>query len=116
MSARNLLTQTPPHAVEASLERLGRDLRVARLRRNLTMAQVAERIGAGVRAVADAEKGKATTAVAVYLALLWAYGLLGDVALLAAPERDAEGEALAALRAPRRATSTSSGGILDDDF
>ena len=89
---------------------------MARLRRNLTMAQVAERIGAGVRAVADAEKGKATTAVAVYLALLWAYGLLGDVALLAAPERDAEGEALAALRAPRRATSTTSGGILDDDF
>jgi transcriptional regulator with XRE-family HTH domain len=116
MSARSLLTQTPPHAVEASLERLGRDLRVARLRRNLTMAQVAERIGAGVRAVADAEKGKATTSVAVYLALLWAYGLLGDVALLAAPERDAEGEALAALRARRRASPSTSGALLDDDF
>jgi len=112
--SRNLLTNAPPHAVQATLERLGADLRVARLRRNWSIAQVAERIGAGVRAVADAEKGKPTTAIVVYTALLWAYGLIDDVNLLAAPERDAEGQALAAVRAPKR--SSSPRGALDDDF
>ena len=37
------------------------------------MGEVAQRIGTGRRAVRDAERGKASTGVAVYAALLWAY-------------------------------------------
>ena len=77
MSGRNLLTEAPPYEVEQAIKRLGRDLRTARLRRNLTIEQVANKIGTGPRAVMDAEKGKPTSSIAVYSALLWAYNLLG---------------------------------------
>jgi transcriptional regulator with XRE-family HTH domain len=43
---------------------------LARLRRNLTVGEVAQRIGAGRRAVSDAEHGKTTTSMATYAALL----------------------------------------------
>lgn len=113
MTARNQLTTTPPHAIEAALRLLGSNLRVARLRRGLTVRQVAEKIGTGVRAVSDAEKGKPSTAVAVYLALLWLYGLMTDVELLADPGRDAEGLSLALRRERTRARPTRG---LDNDF
>ncbi|MDP2340165.1 MAG: helix-turn-helix domain-containing protein [Deltaproteobacteria bacterium] len=114
MAAANTLTTSPPHAVERSLLRLGADLRTARLRRGLTIKMVADKIGTGVRAVADAEKGKPTTAVVVYLALLWVYGLADDVDVLADPGRDAEGLALALSREPQRARRSDAG--LDNDF
>lgn len=53
MSRRRLLT-TPPAEVERALKRLGPDLRTARLRHNITLADVAERIGARREVVGDA--------------------------------------------------------------
>ncbi|MCZ7596725.1 MAG: hypothetical protein M5U09_01685 [Gammaproteobacteria bacterium] len=50
-----------------------------------------KKIGTGPRAVSDAEKGKLSTGLAVYAALLWAYDLLDPVAALADPARDQEG-------------------------
>jgi serine/threonine-protein kinase HipA len=52
-----------------------------------------------------AETGKASTGIAVYAALLWAYGLLDLFTELADPARDAEGHALALAREPHRARS-----------
>jgi hypothetical protein len=80
----------------------------------LTIAEVAQKIGAGVRAVSDAEHGKATTAALVYVALLWLYGLLPALEEVASPLKDEEGLRLAALREPRRARSP--GEELDNDF
>jgi transcriptional regulator with XRE-family HTH domain len=91
MAARNLLTEAPPYPVEQALMRLGANLRTARLRRNLTIADVAQKIGTGPRAVADAEKGKTSTGIAVYGALLWSYGLLEPISALANPAADEEG-------------------------
>lgn len=88
MTARNTLLTAPPYAVEQALKRLGADLRTARLRRNLTIAAAAEKIGTGRRAVMDAEKGKGSTGAAVYAALLWAYGLLEQLAAVADPAHD----------------------------
>ena len=113
MAARNTLSVAPPHAVEAALARLGGDLRTARLRRNLTIDDVAAKIGTGRRAVADAERGKPTTAIAVYAGLLWAYDLLGGREASAAPETDEEGTILARARERTRA---SRGEALDNDF
>jgi len=114
MTARNKLLAAPPYPVEQALERLGENLRTARLRRNLTVAEAGERIGAGPRAVAAAEAGKASTGIAVYTALLWAYGLLEPFTELADPGRDAEGQALALSREPERARGKA--GEIDDDF
>ena len=113
MSARNPLLTAPPYPVEQALKRLGADLRTARLRRNLTIKEVAEKIGTGPRAVTDAEKGKPSTGVAVYVALLWAFDLLGQLSEVADPARDEEGQALALSRERSRARTT---GELDDDF
>lgn len=95
MTARNKLLTAPPYAVEQALKRLGTDLRTARLRRNLTIEEVAEKIGAGKRPVGDAERGKPSTSVAVYTAMLWALDLLPQLDDVATPERDEEGQALA---------------------
>ncbi|MCE4554877.1 helix-turn-helix domain-containing protein [Roseateles cellulosilyticus] len=114
MTARNKLLTAPPYEVEQTLTRLGANLRTARLRRNLTIPEMAEKIGTGVRAVTDAEKGKPSTGIAVYLALLWALGLLDQAASLAAPETDAEGQTLALARERMRARRGA--GALDNDF
>ena len=103
MTARNKLLIAPPYAVEQSLKRLGADLRTARLRRNLTIDDMAEKIGTGVRAIADAEKGKPSTSVAVYTAMLWALGLLHQIDDVALPEKDEEGQSLALGRERTRA-------------
>jgi DNA-binding XRE family transcriptional regulator len=70
MARKNTLTEAPPYAVEQSLKRLGENLRTARLRRNITIEEAAEKIGSGRRAVAAAENGKPSTSAAVYMALL----------------------------------------------
>ena len=113
MTARNALLRAPPYPVASALTTLGRNLRTARLRRNLTIEQVAARIGTGPRAVADAEKGKPGAAAATYVALLWIYDLLDPVAALADPLADEEGLSLARAREPQRARARDE---IDNEF
>ncbi len=91
MSARNPLTERLPPPVEAALKRLASNLKTARLRRNLTVQAVADRIGVSRRLVTDAEAGKPTTGVAVYVAMLWALGLVDELARVASPATDGFG-------------------------
>lgn len=113
MAKKNTLTEAPPYAVEQAARRLGANLRTARLRRNLTIEEVAGKIGTGPRAVSDAERGKITTGIGVYAALLWANDLLGPIADLADPAKDEEGLALAGKRERARARNLEE---LDRDF
>ena len=113
MTARNMLAIAPPYAVEDALRRLGSNLRTARIRRKLTIREVAEKIGTGPRPVSDAEKGKPSTGVAVYVALLWTYRLLNRLDDVADPALDKEGLALALDSEPVRARRSN---LLDDDF
>src|SRR5579871_6088124 len=114
MTARNPLLGATPYQVEAALKKLGADLKTARLRRNLTIEEAARKIGTSRFTVADAEKGKPSTGVAVYAALLWVYGLIDRVSDLADPGKDEEGMQLALAREPARAGR--SGGKLSNDF
>jgi len=113
MSRKNILTANPPYPVEQALSRLGANLRTARLRRNLTVEDVAAKIGTGRRAVLEAEKGKPSTSAAVYTALLWAYDLLAPMGALADPATDSEGLAKSARRERARSTQSRE---LDSDF
>ena len=113
MAARNKLHSAPPYQVEQSLRHLGANLRQARLRRNLTIEEVAKKIGTGLRAVMDAEKGKPSTGIVVYLALLWVFDLLGQVDQVADPATDKEGLALEAAKGRKRARKSRG---LDNDF
>ena len=103
----------PPAAVEAALERLGGNIRVARLRRLLTQAELAERIGVSRFVVAAMEQGKPSTSIAAYLGALWALGLLDDLGSVADPSEDVHGMALERARAPKRARRART---LADDF
>ena len=91
MARKNALLTAPPYEVEQALKRLGANLRTARLRRNLTLESVGSKIGAGVRAIRDAEAGRPGASAAVYAALLWAYDLLRPVAEIADPAQDKDG-------------------------
>ncbi len=113
MTAKNILTTAPPYRVEQALKRLGANLRTARLRRNLTINSVAEKIGTGPRPVSDAEKGKPSTSAAVYVALLWAYDLLDQLSDVAGPALDEEGIALSLSHERSRAREKEG---LDSDF
>jgi transcriptional regulator with XRE-family HTH domain len=102
MVAKNPLLQAPPFQVERALKLLGKNLRTARSRRRLTIEEASQKIGTGPRAVMDAEKGKPSTTVGVYIALLWAYDLLSPVSELANPNTDEQGLALASAKEKTR--------------
>src|SRR5208282_467176 len=108
MVARNQLLSAPPYPVEQALERLGDNLRTARIRRNYTIEEVAERIGTGRRAVMDAEKGKPSTGAGVYAALMWVYDLLAPLDDLASPTKDEQGLIFASVRKKTRARKSAS--------
>jgi transcriptional regulator with XRE-family HTH domain len=103
MSRSNKLLQSPPYPVEQAMRQLGNNLRVARIRRSMTIADAAERIGTGPRAVMDAEKGKSSTGVVVYAALLWLYDQLDQLEEVGDPSTDKEGLSLAAVNERQRA-------------
>jgi hypothetical protein len=110
MSNKTSLFKSPPYALEQHLVQLGQEMRRARVRRNLTIADVAEKIGADVRTVSDEEKWKIYTGIGVYYALLWTYGLLDQMSF-----HDEEGERLASFCEKKNAYTRASGEI-DNDF
>ena len=107
------ISKSPPAAIEEILNRLGRNIRTARLRRRLSMEKLAERIGISRYVMADVEKGKPTTAVVAYIGALWALGLHKNIHQLADPDSDEEGKILERARSPQTAPKRK---IIDDDF
>jgi transcriptional regulator with XRE-family HTH domain len=113
MVAKNPLLEAPPYQVEQALKRLGQNLRTARTRRNLTIEEAAQKIGTGPRAVMDAEKGKPSTTIGAYAALLWAYDLLAPLSDLANPATDEHGLTLASAKEKTRVRKSKG---LSSDF
>ncbi len=113
MVVQNQLLKAPPFPVEQALSRLGSGLRTARVRRNLTIQEVAGKIGTGPRAVREAERGKASTSIAVYVALLWAYDLMSPLNEIANPAQDEFGLTPATARENVRARKSAA---LANDF
>jgi len=107
------ISKSPPAPVEDILNRLGRNIRTARLRRKLSMEELAERVGISRYVLADIEKGKPTTAIAAYLGALWVLGLLRDMREVGDPDRDEEGKILERARSPKTAPKRK---MIDDDF
>ena len=71
---------------------VGEQIRMARLRRNLSITQVAERATCSPLMVSRMEKGAPTVAIGIYLRVLYALQLDDDILLLA--KEDAMGKAL----------------------
>jgi transcriptional regulator with XRE-family HTH domain len=103
----------PPAAIEQTVVQLGANIATARLRRRWRQTDLVEKAGITRATLVAIEKGKLGTGIGAYTAVLWALGLHGDVGLLAAPERDLEGQALQNARLGSRARPAVD---LDDDF
>ncbi len=113
MTRLSKIAQSPPAAVAEALTRLGGNIRTARLRRRMTIEDLAERVGISRRTLGDVERGKETTAVIAYLGALWALGLSDQMREVADPDRDEEGKILESARRPQTAPKRQA---LDDDF
>src|SRR5438270_13577099 len=100
MSKRNIIQAAPPFAIEQSLKKLGERLRIARLRRNLTLVAAAAKIGTGVRAVRDADAGRASASISTYWTAVCACDLTTRADDLPVPGKDAEGRAFDTSRDP----------------
>ncbi len=103
----------PSLAVEQSLEALGYNLKVARLKRRLPQAVLAERAGIGLSTLVKIEKGDCGVAIGSVAAVIQALSLgtpFSDIAL-ADPLGDAlEAESLPKrIRMPRAKTPSSDG-------
>lgn len=79
---------------------VGEQIRLARLRRNLSIAQVAEHATCSPLTVSRIEKGVPTVAIGIYLRVLYALQLDDDILLLA--KEDAMGKALQDLNLKKR--------------
>jgi transcriptional regulator with XRE-family HTH domain len=79
---------------------VGEQIRLARLRRDLSMAQVAERAMCSIPTLTKLEKGAPNVAIGIYLRVLYVLGLNGDILLLA--KEDPLGRALQDARLPHR--------------
>ena len=62
---------------------VGEQIKLARLRRNLSVAQVAERATCSPLTVSRIEKGAPTVAIGIYLRVLYALQLDDDILFLA---------------------------------
>lgn len=93
----------PSITLEKSLEKLGSDIRSARLRRRLMQSLVAERAGISVNTLFKIEKGDPGVSIGNVAAVLWALGFGTPFSELVAPQNDVAGWMLDEERLPRRA-------------
>ena len=79
---------------------VGEQIKLARLRRNLSVTQVAERATCSPLTVSRIEKGVPTVAIGIYLRVLYALQLDEDILYLA--KDDELGRALQDMSLPQR--------------
>jgi len=96
-------TITTPVEVQRRIEALGERLRLARLRRGLSGAQLAEKAGINRDTLSALEHGRPTVTLGAVATVLWALGLDGTLERAADPDADLHGKALEAARRPQRA-------------
>ena len=89
-----------PRKLEQKMRTVGGQIRLARLRRNLSVAQVAERATCSPMTIARVEKGTPTVSIGIYLRVLYALQLDDDILLLA--QKDEMGRALQDLALKHR--------------
>ncbi|MCK9300246.1 MAG: helix-turn-helix domain-containing protein [Bacteroidales bacterium] len=76
-----------PRKLEKNMQIVGEQIKLARLRRNLSVAQVAERATCSPLTVARIEKGMPTVAIGIYLRVLYALQLDDDILWLAKEDK-----------------------------
>ena len=81
--AKNTMGTKLPRRLEQKMEIMGEQIKLARLRRNLSIAQVAERATCSPLTINRIEKGSPTVSIGIYARVLYALQLDDDFLLLA---------------------------------
>lgn len=99
---RSKIHDVLPPKVRRSLLKFGRDLSVARKKRNLTVAMMAERLGVAKATYLRIEKGDPTVSMGAYAMSLFVLGFGEALNELVDPGRDDQGLLLDLDRLPKR--------------
>lgn len=99
---RSAVHDVLPSSVRRSLIKFGIDIAVARRKRKLTVAMMAERIGVSINTYTRVEKGNPSVSIGVYAMSLFALGLGGAFGDLVDPKDDEQGLLLDEQRLPKR--------------
>ena len=81
--SRTTIAKNLPRRVAQNLRIVGEQIRLARLRRDLSMAQIAERAMCNVLSIMRVEQGSPTVSIGIYLRVLYALGLDESILFLA---------------------------------
>ena len=95
-------TVTIPADAQRRIAILGQNLRVARKRRGLSVAGLAQKAGFHRDTVSAIERGQPGATIGGVVTMLWALGLDKSLAAVADPEADLHGKTLEAARLPKR--------------
>ena len=98
--AKSTMGTKLPRKLEQKMQTVGEQIKLARLRRNLSVAQVAERATCSPLTVSRIEKGAPTVAIGIYLRVLYALQLDDDILSMA--KDDELGRALKDMIFPQR--------------
>jgi DNA-binding XRE family transcriptional regulator len=93
-----------PLPVVNQITLLGQRVRLARIRRGWTVAELAEKAAINRNTLCALELGKPGTAMGVCASVLWSLGLDATLEGVAHPDADPHGKALEAARRPTRAS------------
>jgi transcriptional regulator with XRE-family HTH domain len=77
--AKNTTGTKLPRKLEQKMQVVGEQIKLARLRRNMSIAQVAERATCSPLTVSRIEKGTPTVAIGIYLRVLYALQLDDEI-------------------------------------
>lgn len=102
------MSYRPNIAVERAIRSLGRNIELARKRRNLTQADLASRMGVSVNTVRRLEDGNPGTALIYLASALQVFGDLEKLSLLMDTPTDSVGLALLDSELPARVRSKRS--------
>ena len=99
-----------PLPVERAIHKLGGDVSLARRRRHISQASLAERIGASVSTVRRMEKGDLRVPIHFFARALHVFGEIQALANLLDTPNDEIGLTLMDERLPKRVRSSKRGG------
>lgn len=75
-----------PRVLERAMKQMGEQIKLARKRRHLSMADIAERATVTRLTVSKVEHGDPTVSIGIYARVLYALNLEKDITLLAADD------------------------------
>lgn len=101
-----------PREVQKDIEKLGQNVRIARVRRRISAEDLAQACGIGRSTLYRIESGDSGIALGTFLVVLWKLALLDTVRGVANPDTDDHGKILEAASRPHRVRAPAA----DNDF